>query len=80
MFRVPDSKCPKCGVTHVAASTIKQDIPKPGHLAVCTRCGALNRFNQEMALEELSEPQWRLLPLQTRQILRSMQRAVHALN
>jgi hypothetical protein len=82
VFNVPDSKCPKCQRPHNGASTADGYSlpPKPGDLAVCIGCGQVNHFARDMALESLPLAKWRLLPLETRCLLKAMQRTVQSIN
>jgi hypothetical protein len=82
VFDVPDSRCPKCQRPHNGARRADDSSlpPKPGDLAVCTACGQVNHFAQDMSLENLPLAKWRLLPLETRCLLKMMQRTVQNRN
>lgn len=83
MFKIPESQCPKCNLSHVGAvqeNGLGRLPPKPGDLAVCIRCGQINQFGEVMVLECVPDARWRLLPLETRSMLKGMQRLVKSRN
>jgi hypothetical protein len=78
------SSCPKCGrqVDTCVESTPRplSRPPKAGDMCVCIACGAVVRLGADLEMQQLTESEWRLLPLPVRLQLRQMQALVHARN
>ena len=54
--RMTECKCPKCGKTLDAASSIEYATPPdPGDISVCIDCLTILRFTKDLSLLELTE-------------------------
>jgi DNA-directed RNA polymerase subunit RPC12/RpoP len=76
--RVPLSPCPHCGKKFDGASPAfdKHAKPKEGDLSVCSNCGAINQYAENLALTTFPPEDFSLLPIETRNELTHVQKAL----
>lgn len=81
--RLKPHQCPACGHEHNAATGAEpgNNVPDPGSVSICIRCGAISLFNDEMQLraptaEELAD----IKRSQTWPIIERIQKSIHARN
>ena len=77
-YRTKRSECPKCAHKLDAATAIgpKARRPRPGNLSVCISCAALLRFDERLALVELTQQELEALPIDAAWELMRIRRAV----
>ena len=71
----------QCGYRVEYATDLDSDNqPRPGDPSVCLRCGRINRFNHELAIEPMPREDVRNLPLDVQYRLREWQRRIREMH
>jgi len=71
-----EAPCPSCGAGLVHTHSVSTHPAEPGNFTVCIKCGAANRFNEEMQLEPVSDAEVEELPPDVRAHLQDLQAMV----
>lgn len=78
MRRVPPSACPKCGDVHDAATAadLSDAVPESGDFTVCFNCGSINRFDDELHVQQVDQEALDSLDAETREMVLHASRSV----
>lgn len=60
------SPCGHCGVQLEHASGAPGEVPTPGCLTICTRCGGVSAFDEQMRPQRMTDEQYAALPEELR--------------
>lgn len=60
-FRHSTSQCPKCLSTVDTATTDKAAEPKPGSIAICWKCLAINVYDENLQIQAMTPEQIKTL-------------------
>lgn len=52
--RIPESPCPYCGLKIDGAAYTGNEVPSPGDVAKCIRCGEFSEFGVDLTLQPMS--------------------------
>jgi hypothetical protein len=80
---IPRGACPGCGVVVTAAVNAQlgcTDAPRPGDLAICSRCEAHLQFSKNLSLVVLSEREYQNLSSLEWMMLVCARKEVHESN
>lgn len=81
---VPECACPTCGHAFNDAtgfgSTAEHEQPEPGDISICIACASFLRFNDDLSLRMMTEPEVGELSDHTRSELMRMRRVLFNLN
>lgn len=64
--------CGHCGKELDAASGAPGEVPRPGCFSVCTACGGINRFDDQMRLVRVSDEELAALPAEFQSQMQEM--------
>lgn len=76
MYGTKKLVCKHCGYDLDTAFGFKKPIV--GTFSICAGCGNLARFNTEFGIDDVTEEEFRALPLDHQETIREMQVAVRA--
>lgn len=73
-FVMPEARCPQCFEPLDGAGGPRR--PLPGDLTFCVYCGAINEFQQDMTLRQLTDAEIALLPIDLKRQMEGVKRFV----
>lgn len=76
--KIGTDHCPVCDykIDSATPTDDEKKLPNPGDLVICLNCGAYLKFSYDMALQELTIPEWDNLDDKTKVILNGMSKTI----
>jgi hypothetical protein len=56
--RTNETQCLNCKTIIDAATHLREDVPEPGSLSICSTCGDIAKYNEELKLIPLTNSDW----------------------